>query len=521
MNTQLACRLPLLLLIIGFLLGTALAQTPGTLDTNFGTNGSTQINFSIFQANCTAMALQSNGKILLAGQYTTNGIGYLAFTRLNSNGSLDDTFGTLGKVTLSINNTSVNVVSLHVLSNGKIVVGGNSDSKPAILRLNSDGTTDNTFGTSGLVQFDGDFSGLVDLVVLPNGKMVGCGIADQGNGKLFAACRRNADGSADASFGTNGFAYANIGLQPSMTRMAIQTDGKILLTGTVYDNTSKFDLALFRFNANGTTDTGFGTNGVVRSVLSTNQAYEQGNAIAQQTDGKIVVAGRIANSGPTVFVIVRYNANGSIDTGFGTNGSTKINYYNSLDEAKGVAIQGDGKIVVAGTALNGSVREIALARLNKNGTLDTGFGSGGKTTTGIGTKVFGDLMAVQPDNKILVAGSATVSNINRFSVARYFAGSVLGTTAPDAGLQKLELYPNPVASGQVLSLRFELEESRNIQVQLVSLDGRLLHTFSQQPLTAGDHTLEFSVPDGLPAGQALVRIETESGTRMIPVLLQD
>ncbi len=521
MNLLYRNRFFCLLLIPVFSLG-LFSQAAGTLDTQFGTNGSVQLPFLTFPSDCRAMTVQTDGKIILAGQYLSGGLGNMALARFNSNGTIDNTFGASGKAIIPFNNGNVTVVAVRMLTGGKIMIGGNSDGKPVLVRLNANGTVDNTFGTSGQVAFDGDLNALVDLAVASDGKLVGCGIADQGAGKLFCALRRNADGSADNTFGTNGFAYVNVGGQPSVTRLAIQADGKVLLTGTVYTNASTvYDLVLFRFNANGTPDAGFGTNGKVSSVLGVNSAYEQGNAIAVQLDGKIVVAGRIANAGPTVYVVVRYNANGSIDSGFGTSGSTKFGFYNSVDEAKAVAVQADGKIVVAGTVINGSNREIGLARLTKTGALDTGFGTAGKTTTAIGTKVFGDAMLLQSDSKILVAGSATVSNLSQYSVARYHAGSVTGIFEPTAGLERLEVFPNPAAPGSALQLRFELEENLSCRIQLLAIDGRLLTSYAPQNLTQGAQTLELLLPDNLPAGQLLLRVETERGVQAVPVLVRN
>lgn len=491
------------------------AQAPGTLDSQFGAGGVTLFPFSTYPSECRAMAVQTDGRVVLGGHYQSGGKGNLAFVRLTVNGTPDNTFGSGGSAIVAQNNSSVNLQALQILSNGKIVGGGNSDGMPTLVRLNANGTIDNTFGAGGQVSFDGGITALSDMKVLPDGKIVGAGIADLGNGKLFCAFRRNADGSADNSFGTAGFAYANIGSQPSLLRMAVQSDGKILLTGTVFFNLTKYDLALFRFTANGGPDNTFGTNGLVTTVLSTNSAYEQGNALTVQPDGKIVVAGRIANAGPTIFAIVRYNANGSLDTSFGTNGFTKFNYYTTLDEPKAVVLQGD-LIVVAGTAINGAARELTLARLTKNGALDPTFGTGGKTTTAVGTRALGEAVALQ-NGKIIAAGSATVSNLSQFLATRYHTGGVLATAEQQAGVGSAVLFPNPARAGDGLTFRFTLEEQGNCRLSWMSLDGRLLQTLPGQLLSAGEHALTLTVPAGLPAGRVLFRLETETGAVALPV----
>ncbi|MBK6932511.1 MAG: hypothetical protein IPH12_17285 [Saprospirales bacterium] len=524
MNMSFPGRIPCFTLLLLLATNRALAQAPGTLDAAFGIAGIARITFLTYQSDCKAATLQTDGKIILAGQYLAGGLGNMAFVRLHTNGSPDNSFGSAGQAIIAFNNANVTVSAVCMAAGGKIVVGGNSNNLSTIVRLTSNGAADNTFGTSGMVSFDGDVTALTDLVVLPDGKMVGCGTADQGSGKLFCAFRRNADGSADNTFGVNGFAYANVGSQPTVTRLAVQPDGKVLLTGTVYSNmTTFYDLVLFRFNANGTPDNTFGANGKVVSVLSTNSAYELGNAIALQQDGKIVAAGRIANTTPAEFVVARYNANGVLDNTFGTNGAAKIDFYagaSALDEAKAVAIQSDGKIIVGGTALNGSTREMALARLTKTGALDAGFGTGGKTTTAIGTKVFGDAMVLQPDGKIVLAGTATVSSQNQFAAARYHVGAVLGTAEKNAGLKGLRVYPNPARPGETIALEFGLAQPGNCRCALISLDGRLLLQYPAQLLHGGNQLVELKIPEGMPSGQVVLRIETEAGTTAVPLQLR-
>ena len=499
-----------------------LAQAPGTLDAQFGTGGSTQVAFLTFQSDCKAMAIQNDGKIILAGQYIGGGKGNMGFVRLNADGTPDNTFGTNGSVSVPFDNTNVSVVSVQVLPNGQIIAGGNSDGLVTILRMLANGTVDNSFGVNGVVQFSGDLNALTDLIILPGGKLAGCGVADQGNGKLFAAFRRNADGTADNTFGTNGFAYVNVGTQPSVTRMKAQTDGKLLLTGTVYVNNSTwYELVLLRFNTDGTPDAGFGTAGKVLWFFANNGGYELGNDLAIQPDGKIVVAGRIANSGPTVFTVVRFNANGTKDNLFGTNGAIKFNFYTSVDEAKALTIQPDGKILVAGTALNGSNRERAIARLTQPGARDASFATGGNTVTAIGTKAIGEAVALQPNGKIVVAGGATLSNLSRFSVARYHSGLVVSAPELPAGIESLSAFPNPARRGEPVVLRLELRENLNAQVQLNSLDGRLARDFGSFDLSAGAQELRLETPPDLPSGQYMLLITTDRGRKALPLMVRD
>ncbi|MFN9880044.1 MAG: calcium-binding protein, partial [Planctomycetota bacterium] len=134
------------------------------------------------------------------------------------------------------------------------------------------------------------------------------------------------------------------------------------------------------------------------------------------------------------FALVRYNANGSLDTSFGTGGKVTTPVGTSWDEGRSVTVQPDGKIVVAGLARIGSTDDFALVRFNADGSLDTSFGTGGMVTTAIGTSAvsaFG--LTIQPDGKIVVAGYATISGTNDFALVRYNADGSLDARFDLAG----------------------------------------------------------------------------------------
>ncbi|MBK8555465.1 MAG: T9SS type A sorting domain-containing protein [Lewinellaceae bacterium] len=478
----------------------------GSLDATFGTAGVVNTSFLNAPSDCRAMALQTNGKVVLAGTYTLGGFGNMAFARYNTNGTLDAGFGTAG--TAVINFTSaVSVSSVAVLGDGKILACGSSNSLPTLARLTAAGAADASFGTNGVITFDNDVISILDMRVLGNGKIVGCGLADQGSGKLFTVFRRNADGSADGTFGTNGFTYTDIGNLETLTRMALQTDGKILVTGTVYTNSStQYDMVLVRYNANGSLDASFGTAGIANVTLAAGAAYEQGNCVAVQSDGKIVVGGRIANAGPTVFAIVRFNSNGTKDTGYGTNGVVTTNFNGIIDEPKAIALQSDGKAVVVGVSnLAGGVTAIAMARYTTAGALDNTFGTGGKVTTNIGNKSQGEAIVIQSDNKILVAGYATVNSLRQFAVCRYGAGTV-GIAPIDVSIDNISLFPNPVMDARP-NIFISLSDNARYDCTVSTIDGRVISRWSTGELSTGAHYIQVPFPADVSPGLYLVSLK--------------
>ena len=218
----------------------------------------------------------------------------------------------------------------------------------------------------------------------------------------------NANGSLDTSFDTEGKVTTALGSAGNGAQsVAIQSDGKIVVAGSSNDNdVSGDDFALARYNTDGSLDTSFDTDGKVTTAIgsSNDRAY----SVAIQSNGKIVVAGNSSNGGfNTVFALARYNTDGSLDTSFDTDGKITTAIGSATDTAYSVAIQSDGKIVAAGYSYNGSNNDFALARYNTDGSLDTSFDTDGKITTAIGLEAdLAQSVAIQSDGKIVAAGSS-------------------------------------------------------------------------------------------------------------------
>jgi uncharacterized delta-60 repeat protein len=226
-------------------------------------------------------------------------------------------------------------------------------------------------------------------------------------------------GSLDPTFGSGGRVTTTIGYSPGSfdpkMGMALQTDGKILLVGAT---------TLARFNPDGTLDTSFGTGGQV-AVPFNQSGFDTAQDVAVQADGKIVVVG-LTTSSVTFnddFALARFNADGTLDTSFGSGGKVTTDFFGSVDQARRVRIMPDGKILVAGSAVKvlssiSSVRHFALARYNTDGSLDTRFGNGGKVDEAAGASFsLARGMAFQSDGKIVVAGSGAPDGVSARMVA--------------------------------------------------------------------------------------------------------
>lgn len=377
----------------------------GTLDTSFNP-GNGPDSF----INC--MSVQTDGKILIGGSFSTyNFVSRNRIARINSDGTADNSFNP----GIGVNDT---VESISVQTDGKVILGGlfsqhNNIARNNITRVNSDGTLDTTFnsgtGTNQIVSF---------VTTKPDGKIIISGDFTAYNetpqGKI-AQLQNN--GTLDTTFLiANGIAA---GADKRITKMALQTDGKILIGFadiSTYNGVTVNRLA--RLNTNGTLDTSFNPGTGPSAAV---------NDIAIQTDGKIIVVGNFSGfNGFARNGIVRLNTDGSLDTSFNVGTSVNFNIYS-------VDIQTDGKIIIGGgfTSYQGVARK-NIARINPNGTLDTTFdiGAGFEANS---TNLFGSsvvfMVTLQPDGKVLVGGNFdTYNGVNTKNLCRLDTDGSLDTT---------------------------------------------------------------------------------------------
>jgi uncharacterized delta-60 repeat protein len=332
-------------------------------------------------------------------------------------GDLDSSFGTGGKVITDIGSGSEDISSAVGIaaSNKPVVIGttnANGSDDFVVVRYKKNGTLDTSFGTGGKVLTDFG-SGSEDItlggIVEQNGKIVAVGFSNKLNNNLdFATARYNKDGSLDSSFGSGGMVLTDFGGGDAATGVISVGGGKLVVVGG-----ASGDFAIVRYNKNGTLDTSFGTGGKVTTNLG--GSNDTAEAVVQQSDGKIVVAGHSnAVNKAADFAVVRYNRNGSLDMSFGTGGMV-LTDFGGNDIPTSVVLAAKGKIVVGGNTDAGDPNgNIAFARYNKNGSLDTSFGTGGKVLIDIGTGSSDDLghFVAQPGNKILAVGSSDADNPN-------------------------------------------------------------------------------------------------------------
>jgi uncharacterized delta-60 repeat protein len=445
--------------------------TAGALDTSFDTDGIVLRAFGSagVSSSATGLAVQPDGKVVLAGgnYYATNNQPGLV-VRLNADGSPDPTFDGAGFHEFAVPNVWVAFHAVALQPDGKIVAAGSANVsgnwQVVVARLRFDGTIDTSFGGGDGIVFT-DVSAVDDngnaVALQPDGKIVVAGstqVQAGSNVSRILVLRYNADGTLDTGFDGDGIATANLGTSDAAaTTVLVQPDGKVLAAGHCSTTSLNFGLGLVRFNADGSPDTTFDGDGIVKTPVP-NSEFEDLRDAVLLPDGKILGVG-VAGIGqffrPTV-LLARYNANGSLDTTFDTDGFVLTDMPANANggDGNGLALQADGKYVVAGSvSIPGGSRSTVL-RYNTDGTLDSTFGPAGQVLFpgGVVTDVVPsdndryEAIAVQADGRIVTLGSGG----GRVSVARYLGdGKVLAAT--DDAYTATEDTPLPVAAPGVMA----------------------------------------------------------------------
>ncbi len=504
------------LLLLGAVLQPAPGRAfPGGLDTSFGTSGIVTTDFAGEDA-ALALVRQADGKLVAAGRSNAAGSADFALCRYDAEGELDPAFGTGGRVLTDfggnrcaggprnarpcqshedcLGGTCVSTDdvawALALQSDGKLVaagerracVGGSHDGERcqldadcdppngvcgadfALARYNADGSVDLTFGSAGRVvtDFDGDDTAFA-LAVQPDGKIVVAGVSTGGGTMDFALARYDSDGTLDATFGSGGRVVTDLGGQDEAFALVVQPDGRLVATGAS-TAAGSLDFALARYNTDGTLDATFGAAGQVVTdfgpafvgsdpsncalPIADFHGTDVAFALALQLDGKLVAAG--VSTGD--FALARYNADGSLDTTFGTCGRVITDFAGDDAAASALVVQPDGKLVAAGRRSVASHPSFSLARYASDGTLDPIFGAGGRAVTEAGTDAEAFALILQPDDgRLLVAGAAD----GDFALARYDGDfATVGLTKAGTGSGTVTSDPAGLDCSESCSARF-------------------------------------------------------------------
>lgn len=517
-------------------LAVARFQADGTVDTAFGSSGKILLDIELRDDRANAVTVDANDKILVVGYTLLNGSSPIQsdilLLRYNSDGTPDSSFGTGGMVRTSVGNWDEGN-DLVLAPDGKILVAANVDNSTKVLRYLSDGTLDTSFGSGGVAAGSSRNAGH-GITLLADGRIVAVGgtmdvslarfsangtpdatfgiggiantslsgenprgwdVAVGADGKLLAVAfgtdfvltRHNDDGSLDTSFGSGGVVRTDFqgGMDRSVA-LLVQPGGGIVVAGTAQIAGRGYDFALARYQTAdspplaGDLDPSFDVDGKVTTKLPDFSSTELGQAAAVQADGKVVVVGGSGSD----FVVARYHAQGGLDHSFGVQGKVSTDFAGDYDDARAVAIQADGKIVVAGFVGSGTDQDIGVARYLSDGSLDMGFGRNGRSTVNTGTSELGFGIALQPDGKIVVVGRSYPGGgtSGDFAVVRFNSD---GTPDPDFGTDGAVTTDFP-GSGSY-------EDARDVAIQA---DGKIVVVGSTNSGGTTDMAVVRYNPDG-------------------------
>lgn len=414
--------------------GFAVGQVP--LQTSFGSGDDVAL----------AQMLLPDGRFYLAGFSGQSGNNDFAIARYVLDGGLDPAFSNDGRVTAAFGTGADSARALGAQADGKIVVAGTGTAGTSpdfgVMRFNTDGTLDTTFSGDGKATNTFSVSNVVDeayaLAIQADGKIVVAGStvtsATNNTAIDFAVARYNADGTLDATgFNAGASTTSNRGkfsfdfsnTADTVYAVALQQDGRILLAGQSVTGTNS-DFALARLTSSGAIDTTFSGDGRQTTAMGTGE--DVARAIHLLADGKILLAGWSSNGSNLDFALARYHTDGNLDTSFNATGRAVTTVGNGRDQAFAMAVQVDGKIVVAGSAFNGSSDDFAVVRYNTNGSVDTSFGQSGRVITAVsaGNDVI-NAVSIDIEGKILVSGSSSLNGGLKFAAVRYNSDGTLDT----------------------------------------------------------------------------------------------
>lgn len=511
------------------------STSSGALDPAFDGDGVRIDDFGRVWSEAGDVAVQPDGRIVLAGLVIRNGSSDFAAARFLPDGTPDSSFAGNGRLEFSAGDYGSLAKAILIQADERIVLGGTAAGPGAgangfaLSRHMADGSTDAGFGDNGIVLTSRYLNGTVtDLLQQPDGKLVAAGLFFDNFNAHAALARYHTDGRIDSTFGPDGTglwsSFAQVYDDPLGPAVAFQSDGRIVLACEHGGSLPYRDVFLRRFTADGIVDSSFGTNGYVITDLGPGRDTARGIAI--RPDGRIVVAGWTEMYNVTKAFVLRYLPNGTVDTSFGDNGLVLIDLLGPFQPGAAMALrlQSDGRIVVAGFGTPEEHADFAAVRLDPHGVLDTSYGVSGKRLLDFPGAGEDKALALtfDADGNAILAGHSQYN----FAVARILA-EVSQTGVPDAargpaGLRVSAPRPNPTALGAAVDV--ELDAPVQTSAAVFDVSGRAVRVlFGDRVLDSGRHTLTWDGRDdaGRPVttGVYFLRVATLGGDQVRRVVV--
>ena len=522
MSSKLLCAFLLVLTVYA----PVWAQMPGSLDLSFDHDGIKVTPIGTANAFGRSMVIQPDGKTIVACIANNGTDADFAITRFTKDGELDASLDGDGIVMTDFDGSSDVAEAIALDEFNRIIVAGYVENGNgfgfAVARYLSDGTLDETFGDSGLVTKMIGKTGFCKAVAVQQDNKIVLGgyVLDPiSNTNEFMLIRFNTDGTPDSTFHGDGIVQTNMGIGAAVANaILIQPDKKIVLAGQVLNDAAlRWQIGIARYNEDGSTDDTWDQDGLVFTGLD--QADFTINAVVMDANKKIVVGGYFGTApSNNLFAVARYHLDGRPDETFGDEGIQLGSFGAQDNEINTIVIQPDGQILIGGTSLQGNRDLFAVARLEADGEFDETFGEQGVVRPIIEQNDGINGMALQHDGRLVVAGESF--NGQRFSiaVARIETGLITRVDDPTPQVVDASIYPNPVSENFTLSYR--LIQSNSVQIVLYDASGSLIKMFANRYSQAlGDYQEGFEMPAGISAGTYYLVMQSGDEGKAVKVIV--
>lgn len=395
------------------------------LDKTFGVENLVLTSIGKGEDHGEVVVVQRDSKIVVAGVTNWQGRSDIAVVRYQPSGEIDQSFGTDGKVTTDLGGQE-RVYGLAIQQDGRIIVAGYTKTKKeadfALVRYNPDGSLDLSFGKEGVVLTDvGGDDEIHYLVLQPDGFIVVAGFSSRGENSNFVVARYQPKGVLDPSFGGKGWIVSDFTNDDRLYGLTLQKDGKIVAAGSIFFSQSEDDCVVVRYSPDGTLDESFGEKGL--SIVQMSQKQDMCSSVTVQNDGKIIVAGfAIGKRNKADMAVARVDSSGKLDPSFGSKGFVLVDFKRGADVAHAITLWQDQYILIAGESQelsrkNGTGKtHFAAGCFHLNGRLDEGFAKDGKLVIDFGgpKEAIASAMTLESNGKVLLAGHAK----ENFALAR-------------------------------------------------------------------------------------------------------
>ncbi len=504
-------------------IGPSFAQA-GSHDPEWGTDGVVLTDFSSDRAYGHSVLIQPDGKVVVVGANWLGGSSNdIAIARYLSDGTLDASFGSGGRVTSAMGGW-ISTCYGALQPDGKILVAGRHGSAFSAMRFLADGSVDGSFGVGGQVStsiISGSSSESVLAVsIQTDDKILLAGRTAGGDDADMVVVRYLPNGTLDEGFASGGiWVYQVSPLNDQIRAILPQPDGKLVGVGSAtigtWPNTaSRF--VMVRLNEDGTLDPSFGSNGTALITVSTGQAGTLSGIL--QPDGKILATG--FSEYPTLVTTIRCLSDGTLDQSFGSGGVITTYIASESAVGKDIVLQPDGKILVGAECWEGTGQFYsALLRYSPTGILDGGFGNSGMAITSLSDRSFvPETIALQADGKPLVAGYSFQGQLTDFHITRYLNDLEIAVPEIDPSGTGLHAFPNPVK--EQLCVRYALSGADRISLQVIDPTGRIVRALmTNAHRTIGAHLETFDMR-GLAPGHYTFALQGSEHVGQVRVIME-